>query len=304
MQTVVITGLTGKSGKWMLQRMVKENNTLAEYKFRIAVRQSSDIKAFNNVPLNIELITGDLKDEKYLEKLCEGADTLFHIAGIDKSLLLVEVAIEMGISRIVLVHTTGIYSKYKEAGSLYRQIEQEISKMVKDRAISLTILRPTMIYGNLNDGNISVFIKMVDKFGIFPVVDHATYALQPVWAKDLGEAYYRVLTSPLITKNKNYILSGGQEILLIDMLKVIEKYLGKKNIYFSVPFSVAYAGACCLYGLTLGKCDFREKVKRLVEPRVFSYQDAKNDFDYNPVAFAHGVKEEVEEYLRHKKNNL
>lgn len=304
METVVITGLTGKSGKWMLQRMVKENSTLNKYKFRVAVRQSSDIKAFNNIPLKIELVTGDLKDEKYLEKLCEGADTLFHIAGIDKSLLLVEVAIAKGISRLVLVHTTGIYSKYKEAGFLYRQIEQKIATMIKDKDISLTILRPTMIYGNLNDGNISVFIKMVDKLSIFPVVDHAKYALQPVWAKDLGEAYYSVLTSPLITKNKNYILAGGEQILLIDLLKVIETYLGKKNIYVSVPFSLAYAGAWCIYGLTFGKYDFREKVKRLVEPRVFSYQEAKNDFNYNPVDFTQGVKEEVEEYISNNKSCL
>ena len=40
-----------------------------------------------------------------------------------------------------------------------------------------------MIYANLNDGKISVFIKMVDKLS-FPRVDHATYALQRM-GKDL-----------------------------------------------------------------------------------------------------------------------
>lgn len=304
METVVITGLTGKSGNWMLQRMIKENATLNEYKFRVAVRKSSNTNVFNNIPLAIELLTGDLKDEKYLEKLCEGADTLFHIAGIDKSLLLVEVAVKMGIKRLVLVHTTGIYSKYKEAGFLYRQIEKKIAEMIKGKDISLTILRPTMIYGNLNDGNISIFIKMVDKLKIFPIVAHATYALQPVWARDLGEAYYDVLIRPLITKNKDYILSGGEPILLIDLLKVIETYLGKKNNYVSVPFSLAYGGAWCLYILTFGKQDFREKVKRLVEPRVFSYQDAKKDFNYNPVDFKNGVKEEIEAYIKTNKSCL
>ena len=35
----------------------------------------------------------------------------------------------------------------------------------------------------------------------------------------------------------------------------------------------------------MAKMDYREKVQRLVEPRVFSYENANRDFDYAPVNF-------------------
>ena len=44
---------------------------------------------------------------------------------------------------------------------------KNVQNILKDSNIDLTILRPTMIYGSLDDKNISTFIKMVDKFRIF-----------------------------------------------------------------------------------------------------------------------------------------
>ena len=164
----------------------------------------------------------------------------------------------------------------------------------------MTILRPTMIYGDLSDKNISKFIAMVDKLRLFPVVDHAKYELQPVHAKDLGDAYYAVLTNPVTTANKEYNLSGGVPIKLIDMLKIISRCLNRKNTFISVPFGFAYFIAFLLWVFTIGGIDYREKVQRLVEPIAFRHDDAKRDFGYTPMPFQIGVKEEVEMYLNRK----
>jgi len=232
-----------------------------------------------------------------------GVKTLLHIAGIDKSLVLVDAAVKASVNRLILVHTTGIYSKYKAAGEGYRQIEKKIDAMVEGKNIQLTYLRPTMIYGNVHDANVAIFMKMVDKLRIFPVVNGARYELQPVWCGDLGKAYYQVLLHAQTANKRDYNLSGGKPILLLDMFKVMSKYLGVKNAYISVPFPIAYGLAWLLYLATFGKTDFREKVQRLVEPRTFDHIDATNDFGYNPVTFEDGVKCEVEEYLnlRNKK---
>ena len=173
--------------------------------------------------------------------------------------------------------------------------------MIEGKDVALTYLRPTMIYGNIHDGNVVIFMKMVDKLRLFPVVDHAKYALQPVLCGDLGKAYYQVLTHPDTATKRGYNLSGGRPILLIDMFKVMAKYLGVKNTFVSVPFTIAYAMAWVLYLLTFTKVDLREKVQRLVEPRVFSFEDAAADFGYNPVPFEEGVKAEVEAYLAARK---
>lgn len=177
--------------------------------------------------------------------------------------------------------------------------------MVKGKNISLTYLRPTMIYGNVHDANVVIFMKMVDKLRIFPVVVGARYELQPVWCGDLGKAYYQVLMHPQTATKRNYNLSGGKPIMLLDMFKVMAKYIGVRNTYISVPFPIAYGLAWLLFLSTFGKMDFREKVQRLVEPRTFDHTDATQDFGYNPITFEEGVKSEVDEYLvlRNKKMN-
>ena len=117
--------------------------------------------------------------------------------------MLVQAAIRNGVERLILVHTTGIYSKYKAAGEGYRQIEAKIDKIVEGKNIQLTYLRPTMIYGNVRDANVVIFMRMVDKLRIFPVVNGAKYELQPVWCGDLGKAYYQVLMNPKTAIKRN-----------------------------------------------------------------------------------------------------
>ena len=302
MNKVLITGITGKSGEFFLDELIKNKDKLNDYSFRFFIRSTSNKELFKNIPLNFELFEGNLNVNKDVEAFVSGDfDTMVHIMGISNSLGLVSAGIKKGVKRFILVHTTGIYSKYKAAGEMYRQIDAELEKLCKDEGASLTILRPTMIYGNLNDKNISTFIRMVDKLRVFPVVSGAKFLLQPVWCGDLGKAYYDVLVNPDITNNKNYVLSGKEPILLLDILKEISKQLDVKNTFVSVPYWLAYSGAWCIYLCSFKKIDYREKVQRLVEPRAYSHEDAANDFGYNPLSFADGVRFEIEEYKKNKR---
>lgn len=89
-------------------------------------------------------------------------------------------------------------------------------------------------------------------------------------------------------------------ISLRDMLSEIGKCLGKRVRFISCPFPIAYAGVWILYWMTLKKKDYREKVQRLCEPRVYSHDDATRDFGYAPRSFQVGIVDEVEEYKAHR----
>ena len=314
MYNVAVTGASGKSGQYFLKRIVREKEYVKKYKFFLICRKqgkdSKNVEGYQFIQrvleekeLQVELVEIDLKNKEELKAFFKEnhIDMLLHIASVKLSPCVVPAALRGGVNNFILVHTTGIYSKYKAAGEEYRQIEARIQKLVEEyrsrgRDIEMTILRPTMIYGDLQDKNVSVFIKMVDKLRIFPTVNGARYDLQPVWCKDLGDAYYDVMMNWKVTKNKEYILSGKEPIQLRTMFEVMAKQLGVKNIFISCPYPIAYVGACMIYILTLRKIDYREKVQRLVEPRAYSHQKATEDFGNNPVGFEDGVREEVEEY--------
>lgn len=301
---LAVTGVSGKKSGAAFVRFVSQNRDVINKMFpdgiRIVVRETSNTEYVESLLPNAKVFKTGIVDVNALKESLAGVDTLVHIAGIHFSREIVETAVFCNVRRLILVHTTGIYSKYKAAGEEYRQIDDYVYKTCKDNNILLTILRPTMIYGNVYDQNVVKFIKMVDKFPIMPVVSGAKYELQPVHYEDLAKAYYQVLVNEDKTANKDFILSGGRPILLKDMFVEIGKNLGKDVKFISCPFVIAYLGAWVIYLISLKKIDFREKVQRLCEPRVYSHEDATNVFGYNPINFEEGIVNEVKEYRENK----
>lgn len=118
---------------------------------RCVVRSTSDTSLLNNSGLKIEKVIGDLTDQKFMDNCMKDIDTVIHIGTIFYSIQVMKAAVKNNVKRVILVHTTGIYSKYKSALEEYKNIELEVRKIIKDNApaIGLTILRPTMIYGNV-----------------------------------------------------------------------------------------------------------------------------------------------------------
>lgn len=296
---LAVTGATGKkSGGHFYQLLIENIDTVKSiYSGGVNVLTRSELQMENTFFTNY---IGNLNDYTFVSNALKDVDTVVHIASIYYSLNIVKAAIANDVRRLILVHTTGIYSKYKSAGKEYLKIESIINELCIEKKIRLTILRPTMIYGNTYDNNVMVFVKMIDKLPIMPLVNNGNYYLQPVYYKDLGRAYYNVLFNSN-TENKEYILSGGEKIKLKKMFDMIGEQLGKRVKYISVPFWIAYPGSIILYFLSFTKYDFREKVQRLCEDRAFDHTEATEDFGYEPIDFSKGAKLEVEAYLRGKK---
>lgn len=291
MKNLFVTGLNGRTGKYFLEEL---NNNVHDYNLYASVRRNV------NFPNNVKKVNVDLDNFDEVLHATKNMDVIFHIAGIQKSINVVKAAIKNNVNWVILVHTTGIYSKYKSASKEYIEIEEEIKKVTLDKEIKITIIRPTMIFGSLDDNNMCVFIKMVDKLKLFPIVNDAKYFLQPIHQKDLGKAYFQLLMNEEKTKGKNYDLSGEKPIELIEILNIIADNLNRKPIFFSIPFFIAYSGALILYYLTFSKIDIREKVQRLVEPRAYSHKEASIDFGFNPNSFDFWIKDEVKNYINSK----
>lgn len=69
----LITGATGFVGSAVLRQLLKEGHTV-----RALVRPSSDCRNLSGLP--VDIITGDLKDRKSLDRAIAGCQFLFHVA--------------------------------------------------------------------------------------------------------------------------------------------------------------------------------------------------------------------------------
>ena len=291
---LLITGITGHTGRYFLQELI--NNKYAG-PIRCIVRKASDTSLIDNSGLTIEKIVGDICDEAFLAECTKDVDTIVHIVNIRYTLNIMKAAIKNNVGRAICVHTTGIYSKFKSASNEYKIINEKLEEMIKNADIKVTILQPTMIYGDLCDHNMSKFIKMVDRLRLFPVINHGKCLIQPVNARDLGKAYYQVLKMPPDKAKPIYNLSGEKPIAMVEAFKLISKALGKTTIFISLPLWFGLLLARTLKMVTLGNIDYIEKVQRMDEDRCFPNEDAKADFGYNTEPFAIGIAREVKAYL-------
>jgi nucleoside-diphosphate-sugar epimerase len=298
---LLVTGITGHTGRYFLQELI---NNKYEGPIRCIVRETSNTSLLDNSSLNIEKVIGDLDEPGFIDRVMNGVDTVMHIYNIHHSPLIVRAANEKNVKRAILVHTTGIYSEFKYASEEYKYIEKEIKELKSEPNYStnITILRPSMIYGDLCDRNMSKFIKMIDKLKIMPVINGGNSLIQPVNARDFGKALFTVLMSPGESNGEAYDLSGEKPIRMIDAFKVIRKELNKKTIFISVPLNLGVLLARVLNTLSLRKIDYIERVQRMGENRDYSHDDATRDFGFNPMTFEKGIQFEVQEYLDKNRN--
>jgi nucleoside-diphosphate-sugar epimerase len=286
--------MTGYSGGFFVDELERHGYG---GQIRCVVRETSDTSVIDNSDLQIERAVGDLTDREFMNQAMSGVDTVLHVASIFHSFNVVEAALSNNVRRMILVHTTGIYSKYKSASSEYRRIESDIEKLVSHSAsdVGLVYLRPTMIFGHLNDRNVSRFIGMVNFMRVFPLVGRGMSLVQPVHGRDLGSAYYQVLSTPTIMSG-DYVLSGDRPLPLREMLQLVSGFLGKKTYFVPVPLWLSVLLARCLKVCTLGAIDYVERVQRMGEDRSFSHDNASRDFGYEPMPFNDGLRAEVRLY--------
>ena len=291
---LAITGITGHTGHHFADALIKSGY---RGKIRCLVRQKSKAEFLTDRGLDVELVEGTLESDAAIRTLLDGADAVVHIAGIHHSCEVLRIGRECGVKRFILVHTTGMYTKFKAASEGYIQVENRIAPLMEEQ--NITVLRPTMIFGDLCDYNISKFIRFVDRLPVLPAVAGGRAVVQPVNARDLAQTIRKALQ----TENgcgKAYDISGEQALSLRQLYLMIAKCLGKHRIIVSVPMWLCVWGAKILRLLSAGKMDIVEKVQRMGEDRAYSHEAAALDLGYRPEPFAVGLQREVDEYLAKK----
>lgn len=287
-----VTGITGHSGRWFLNRLKQEGY---DGRVRCLVRPKSDTSYLDDSGLDVEKVVGDLDDRDMLMSSMSGARIVLHIASIDYSNNIMNAALHNDVEWAVLVHTTGRYSKYKSASAEYIRIEEELLQLRSQ--IGVTVLRPTMIYGSSRDRNMYRLVDYLYRHRLFPMFGRGRNLMQPVHARDLGNAYYAVLSNRNNTFNKEYNLPGEHSLPYIEVVRTVSNALGRKNAIVKFPIWASVAAARVYNALDKNAIISVEQVLRMQEDKAFDYEDAARDFGFSPISFEKGILEEVDEYL-------
>jgi len=287
---ILITGATGHTGQFLLDEMFAGSGN--EYKVRCFVRKDSrNLDKLRNY--NVELVYGDIQDEEAFKKALTDVRTVIHIVNIKYSPMVMRISQEMGVEKIIFIHTTGMYSKYRAYAQEYKRIEEEI---IAKCSTNYVILRPTMIYGTTLDHNMHKLINYIANHRVFPVFGRGNGLMQPVHARDLAKAIVHSLNNPLAVK-KAYNISGGSVLSYRQILNLIAKRVNPNIRFIYLPYGLSILMGV-IYNTALRIIGRKpaisiEQIRRLNENKSYSHEDAARDLGYAPVTFEQGIEEEI-----------
>ena len=129
--------------------------------------------------------------------------------------------------------------------------------MGEGSGVDWVILRPTLIYGLGQDKNISEIVRLIRRFGFFPLVGQAKGLRQPVHAEDVATACLSALEKTDVV-NRAYNLSGGETLSYREMINRVFTALGRRPRlipYRSLAFSSGGGHASLVFrAIDIGQC--------------------------------------------------
>jgi nucleoside-diphosphate-sugar epimerase len=146
-----------------------------------------------------------------------------------------------GVRRLVAFSSTSRFTKAESPEESEREVarrlaeaEATVEAFSREAGIGCTILRPTMIYAEGLDGNVSRIAGLIRRFKLFPLAGEGGGRRQPVHADDLAAAALEALRRPE-TAGRSYDLPGGETLTYRAMVARIFHGLGKRPRIVSVP---------------------------------------------------------------------
>jgi nucleoside-diphosphate-sugar epimerase len=160
--------------------------------------------------------------------------------------------------------------------------EQEIAAVCERNKVAWTILRPTLIYAEGHDTNITPLSRLIRRFGFMPLVGGAPGLRQPVHAEDLATGAIAAASSPAAA-NKVYSLPGGETLPYREMIGRI--FDGLRQPRRPVPIPVFVWRASFLLAKPLFPGANVAMGTRMMKDMTFDPAPAIRDFGWNPRAF-------------------
>lgn len=233
-------------------------------------------------------IGGDLKDADLAERLPVAA-TVFSLSPIWLLPAALPALGSRGMERLIAFSSTSRFTKTDSPDAGERAVALELAgaeavveAWCAEHGVAWTILRPTLIYDEGHDENVSRIARLVKRFHVMPLSGRGEGLRQPVHATDLAAGALAAAHAPA-TRDKAYNLVGGETITYRVMVDRVFEGLGKRPRSLPMP--------TWLFGLLMGLAKpfypgaTTAMGARMGQDLTFDSSDAARDFGWAPREF-------------------
>jgi uncharacterized protein YbjT (DUF2867 family) len=282
---LMVTGGSGFLGGYVLREAARRGH-------RTVALARSEAAAAAVTALGALPVSGDLNDARSLLDAfaAERCDVLVNLAslGFGHASVIIAAAERAGIPRAVFVSTTAVTTTLAATS---KRVRLAAEHAIAAAAFDWTILRPTMIYGDPGDRNLSRLLPLLRRARVLPIPG-GRHLQQPVHAADVADAVLAAAERPAAAGH-TYDVAGPEPLTFAELLRTSARAVASRTRFVPVPLSPVVAAARG-YELVSRNPRIRvEQVRRLAEDKAFAIDHAVHDLGYAPRSFADGIHAEA-----------
>jgi len=195
----------------------------------------------------------------------------------------------VSLTRLVAFTSTSIVTKAKseigaerESVRLWAAAEQQLIVACERLGIQWTILRPTIVYDEGRDANITRLSRLIERFGFMPLAGSGSGLRQPVHAEDLAVGALAGAASPSAA-NKIYAIPGRDTITYREMVGRIFDGMHRRRRIVAVPLPL-WRTAFAMAGPFIPDANVAMG-NRMAQDMTFDPTPAMQDFGWSPRGF-------------------
>ena len=283
---VVLLGATSLIGRFMTPRLLIEGyHTLAISRAPPSGQQRDVAKKAAGV---LQWISGDLTASDTLPKDAD-ADAIVSLSPIWLLPSALPTLLQTGAKRLIAFSSTSrvtkIHSPVAEERAVAMRLaegEAQTLSLCADAGVACTLLRPTLIYAEGQDRNVSRLAALIRRVGVLPLSGEGEGLRQPVHADDLASAALALLDAPA-TYGKTYDLPGGETLSYRAMAERVFEGLGRKPRILVVPPPIWRLGLTLASPVVKGATSAMGQ--RMAQDLTFDAGPAATDFGWSPRVF-------------------
>lgn len=196
-----------------------------------------------------------------------------------------------GARRIIAVSSTSLFTKSdsseadeKATAHKLSESEDSLQTWAQTKGVDWVILRPTLIYGHGQDKNISELVRLIRRFGFFPLAGEAKGLRQPVHAEDVAMACISALEKSNVASH-TYNLSGGETLTYREMIHRLFAALGLRPRIITVPLWFFRMAAAMIRCFPRYRHWTAQMAERMNANLVFDHAEAVRDLNFSPRKF-------------------
>ena len=272
---VLVLGATSLIGEFLLARL----NAAGIEPISLSRRPPTD---------DVCWVDGDLADPNLVDELPDIA-TVFSLSPIWLLPQALPALKARGMVRLVAFSSTSRFTKQdspevseRAVAKSLAEAEAQVEAFCAANDVAWTILRPTLIYVEGHDANVSRLASLIRRFKVLPLSGKGEGLRQPVHAGDLADGAIAAAKAAA-AHDKAYDLVGGETLTYRVMAERVYAGLGRRPAILSLPpwlFRLLLTLARPFYpGATATMGD------RMAQDLTFDDTAARRDFGWKPRDF-------------------